>query len=313
MRETSFIKDELAHLKPRKKCDRLAELSALVRMTGSIHLKRDGLDLTMSSASPAVARKTLLLLKSLFDIDTGLATEPPSAGQPKPVYVINVPAQAGLIYTLKKSWILDEDSRLLRGVPFQILKDKCCQAAYMRGVFLAAGSISASEHGYHLEMATANETMAEDLLTLIEELGFPGRLNERKKDFAVYLTDAGSVVDFLALIGAHAGVLELENIRIFKALKSEVNRVVNAEAANLKKTVTAGVAQISDIKSIDKKIGLDGLPPALRDVARARLKQPSASIAELGRSFRPPLSKSAVNHRLRRLHEIAIRLQPPIA
>lgn len=309
MHETTFIKDELAHLKPRKKCDRLAELSALVRMTGSIHLKRDGLDLTLSSSNPAVARKTLLLLKDLFDIDTGLATEPAAPGQPKPSYVINVPAQAGLVYTLKKSMILDEDSRLMRGAPFQILKDTCCQAAYMRGVFLAGGSLSASEHGYHLEMATANETMAEDLLTLIEELGFPGRLNERKKDFAVYLTDADSVIDFLALIGAHAGVLELENIRILKMLKSEVNRVVNAETANLKKTVTAGVAQVNDAKLIDKKLGLDRLPAALQDVAKARIKHPTATIAELGETFRPPLSKSAVNHRLRRLHTIAAGLR----
>jgi cell division protein WhiA len=305
MSETTFVKNELAHLKPRKKCDRLAELSALVRMTGSIHLKRDGLDLTMSTPNPAVARKTLLLLKSLFDIDTGLATEPPSAGHPKPAYVINVPAQTALIYTLKKSRILDEESRLLRGAPWQILKDKCCQAAYMRGVFMAAGSLSASDHGYHLEIATANETMAEDLLTLTEELGFPGRLNERQKDFAVYLTDAVSVVDFLALIGAHASLLELENKRILRALKSEVNRVVNAEAANLKKTATAGVAQAKDVKRIDNRIGLDKLPAALRDIARARLKHPTATIAELGTTFHPPLSKSAVNHRLRRLHKIA--------
>jgi cell division protein WhiA len=308
MRETTSIKDELAHLKPRKKCDRLAELSALVRMTGAIHLKRDGLDLTLSSSNPAVARKTLLLLKNLFDIDTGLATEQPSAGQPKPVYVITVPAQTALVYTLKKSRILDEDSHLLRGAPWEILKDKCCQAAYMRGVFLAAGSLAASEHGYHLEMATANETMAEDLLTLTEELGFPGRLNERKKDFAVYLTDADSVTDFLALIGAHAGVLELENLRILRALKSEVNRVVNAETANLRKTAAAGVTQISDIKLIDREIGLDSLPAALRDVARTRLKHPNATIAELGTTFHPPLSKSAVNHRLRRLHAIAAGL-----
>lgn len=308
MHETTYIKDELAHLKPRKKCDRLAELSALVRMTGSIHLKRDGLDLTLSSPNPAVARKTLLLLKSLFDIDTGLATEPASVGQPKPAYVINVPAQAGLVYTLKKSMILDEDSSLLRGAPFPLLKSKCCQAAYMRGVFLAGGSLSAKEHGYHLEMATANETMAEDLLTLVEELGFPGRLNERKKDFAVYMTDADSVIDFLALIGAHAGVLEMENLRILRALKSEVNRVVNAETANLKKTAAAGVAQANDVKLIDKTIGLDRLPSALKEAARARLKYPTATIAELGKTFRPPLSKSAVNHRLRRLRAIAGKL-----
>ncbi len=308
MNETNIIKDEIAHLKPRKKCDRLSELSALVRITGSLHLRKGGFDLAMASANPAVARKTLVLLKDLFDIDTELVTEAPSPRHRKPNYIITIPAQTGLVFALKKSHILDEESSLTRGIPFTIFKDTCCMAAYMRGVFLAAGSLNLTEHGYHLEVATANATLAEDLLTLMEELGFPARLNERNKDFAVYLTAADSIIDFLALIGAHSTVMDLENLRILRTLKSEVNRVVNAETANLKKAAKASVSQVNDIRLIEKRLGLQRLSPALRDVARARLKKPSATTTELGATFHPALTKSAVNHRLRRLHELAVKL-----
>lgn len=308
MPETSSIKDELAHLKPRKKCDRLAELSALVRMTGSIHLKKGGFNLTLASASPAVARKTLLLLKDLFDIDTELVTEQPSPRRKKPNHIITVPSQTGLAYTLKKSRILNEDSGLTMGMPFEILANKCCQASYMRGAFLTAGSVTATRHGYHLEISTPNETLAEDLLTLMEEAGFPAKLNERSKDFAVYLTDIASVSDFLAFIGAHKSRLDIESRRILKDLKGQVNRMVNAETSNLKRTAEASVAQIADIKLIDRKIGLDMLPAVLRDTARARLKHPGVSIVELGRGLTSPASKSAVNHRMRRLRAIASRL-----
>jgi DNA-binding protein WhiA len=308
MPETAPVKDELAHLKPRKKCDRLAELSALVRMTGSIHLKRGGFDLGLATANPAVARKTLLLLKDLFDIDTELVTEQPSPRRKKPNYIITVPSQTGLAYTLKKSRILNEDSGLTLGLPFEILADKCCQASYLRGAFLAAGSVTATRHGYHLEISTPNETLAEDLLTLMEETGFPAKLNERSKDFAVYMTDITSITDFLALIGAHKSRLDIENKRIIKEFKGEVNRIVNAETANLKKTAAASVAQVADIKKIDKKIGIDKLPPALRDTARARLKYQDASTAELGNLLSNPITKSAVNHRLRRISAIARQL-----
>lgn len=308
MPETASIKDELAHLKPRKKCDRLAELSALVRMTGSIHLRQGGFDLTMASASPAVARKTLLLLKDLFDIDTALVTEQRSPRRKKPNHIISVPSQTGLAYTLRKSRILNEDSGLTLGMPFEMLVNKCCQASYLRGAFLAAGSVTATRHGYHLEISTPNETLAEDLMTTLEEAGFPAKLNERSKDFAVYMTDINSVTDFLALIGAHKSRLDIENKRILKGLKGDVNRIVNAEASNLKKTVEASVAQIADIKLIDRKIGLDRLPPALRDMAKVRLKRPDASTQELGAHLPIPISKSAANHRLRRLRTIARQL-----
>ncbi len=306
---TTGIKDELAHLKPRKKCDRLAELSALVRLTGSLHLKQGGLDLTMASPVPAVARKILVLLKDIFDIDVEVVAEPPSLKKHRPNYIITAPTQAALVYTLKKARILDEDGNLTRGVPYELLNNRCCQAAYVRGAWLAAGSITSTAHGYHLEISTSNGELAEDMLTVLEELGFPAKLNERAKDYAVYLTDADSISDFLTIVGAHQSRLEFENRRIIKALKSQVNRVVNAEAANLRKTASASVNQIKDIKEIERQIGVGSLPTALSELARARLRHPEATTAELGELLAEPASKSAVNHRFRRLRAIARDLE----
>lgn len=305
MADTAAIKDELAHLKPRKKCDRLAELSALVRLTGSIHLKKGGFDLTMASANPAVARKTLLLIKDLFATDTELASETASPGRRKQNYVITMPAQPRLAFALKQSGILDADGTLTQGIMFSRFKDTGCRAAYLRGAFLAAGSLASGRHGYHLEIATANAILAEDILTLLEECGFPAKLNERRKDFAVYLSDAESILDFLALAGAHMSRLALENTRIFRNLRGEVNRVVNAEAANLRKAVAAAVGQVADIRRIDETIGLAALPEALKELAALRLKHPDASTSELGGMLAPPVSKIAVYHRFRRIRALA--------
>jgi hypothetical protein len=302
---TSGIKDELAHLKPRKKCDRLAELSALVRMTGSLVLRRGGYDLTMATASPAVARRILLLLKDQFAIDTELITEPPSPRHKRPNHIINVHTQIRQGHVLRQLRVMDEDDVFTRGVPFEILKKNCCRAAYLRGLFLAGGSLTGERHGYHMEIATANMTLAEDVLTLMEEAGFPVRLNERAKDFAVYLTDAESAGDFLVAVGAHKGRLTLESRRVLRGVRSDVNRRVNAETANLRKSAGAAVSQLRDIKEIDKKIGLNRLPSALRETAEVRLKNPSLGTAELGQSHNPPITKSAVNHRLRRLRDMA--------
>jgi DNA-binding protein WhiA len=165
--------------------------------------------------------------------------------------------------------------------------------------------LASGRHGYHLEIATANAILAEDILTLLEECGFPAKLNERRKDFAVYLSDAENILDFLALTGAHISRLSLENMRIFRSLRGEVNRVVNAEAANLRKAATASVRQVADIRRIDKTIGLAALPTALKALAILRLKHPDASTSELGDMLIPPASKIAVYHRFRRIRALA--------
>lgn len=302
---SSSAREELAHLKPRKKYCRLAELSALIRMDGSIHLTKGEISLSMESGNPAVARKILLLLKDQFDIATELAVVKQRTLKKQLKHVIFVAPQPALKYALKKLGILDDDLKLKQNLPEELLKDQSCVAAYFRGSFLGGGSISEPKHGYHMEIATTNRTFADELRGLLELQGLNARIHSRKKDHAVYLKEADDIESFLAMIGAHDTVLKLENMRIVRMLKGEVNRMVNFEAANLKKSASAAVQQIEDIQVIVEHLGISAIPKALREIARARLKAPTAGIEELGRSQDPPLSKSAVYHRLRRIHELA--------
>lgn len=305
---SSLAKHELAHLKPRKRCCRLAELSALVKMDGSIHIRDGALSLTTSSQSPAIARKILLLLKDQFDIETELATMRPGSLKRRLTHIIIVRPQSRLAYALRRLKILDAADRIEQGIPEDLHSDPCCLSAYLRGIFLGGGSISEPTHGYHLEVATANLMFAADIMRLLVTHGFDVRLHERKKDYAVYLKEADQIEDFLALIGAHQTLLDWENVRIVRMLKEEVNRLVNFEAANLKRTASAAVEQVKDIGIIAETRGLQSLPKALREIAAARLKNPSASLQELGATLDPPLSKSAVYHRLRRIRRLASRL-----
>ncbi len=302
---SNMAKQELAHLKPRKKCCRRAELSALIRMGGSIHLKDGKLSLSVVSRSPATARKILLLMKDQFDIDTELLTRRPGLLKKKIEQIIFVPDQKRLSYALKKMGILDNRSAIEPGVPFDLINSYCCKAAYLRGVFLGGGSISEPTHGHHIEMATANLTLARDILSLLRDLKIDARLHTRKRDHAVYFKEADQIEDFLAMIGAHKTVLDYENMRIIRTFKGQVNRIVNCEAYNLRKSANASIEQIKDIKQIDGTRGISSLPKALREIALLRLSDRSANLRELGEVCNPILSKSAVYHRMRRIHQLA--------
>ncbi len=302
---SASAREELAHSKPRKKYCRLAELSALIRMDGSIHISKGEISLSTESNHPAVARKILLLLKDQFDIATELVVMKERTLKKQMKHIIFVAPQPALKYALKKLGILDDELKLKQNLPTGLLKDQGCVAAYLRGAFLGGGSISEPKHGYHMEIATSNRTFAEEMQKLMEEQGLKARLHSRKKDHAVYIKEADDIENFLAMIGAHDTVLKIENMRIVRMLKSEVNRMVNFEAANLKKSASAAVQQIEDIQTIVEQLGISAIPKALREIAKARLKAPTAGIEELGRSQDPPLSKSAVYHRLRRIHALA--------
>ncbi len=302
---SSSAREELAHLKPRKKCCRLAELSALIRMDGSIHISKGEISLSTESYSPAVARKILLLLKDQFDLQTELVTVKERTLKKQLKHIIFISSQPVLKYALKKLGILDNELKLKQSLPADLIKDQNCEAAYLRGAFLGGGSISEPNHGYHMEIATSNSRMAEELHELLVSQGFHARIHNRKKDHAVYIKEADEIEGFLARIGAHNTVLKLENMRIIRALKSEVNRLVNFEAANLKKSAGASVQQIEDIQVIVESLGLSAMSKALREISMARLNFPTAGIEELGEAIEPPLSKSAVYHRLRRIHAMA--------
>jgi DNA-binding protein WhiA len=201
---------------------------------------------------------------------------------------------------------IKEDMSVVNNV---IIMQECCKRAYIRGAFLAAGSISSPEKAYHFEIVCENKEKAVQLAEIIKIFKIDAKIVERKKHFVVYIKEGAGIVDILNVMQAHISLMNLENVRILKEMRNTVNRKVNCETANLTKTVNAAVKQVEDIHYIDSTMGLSSLPDVLKEVARIRLQNPDASLKELGEMMSPPLGKSGVNHRLKRIGEIASELK----
>lgn len=189
------------------------------------------------------------------------------------------------------------------------IKRLCCKRAFLRGAFLCVGSISDPGKSNHLEFVCTNEEMADLLIEYMAEFEIVAKTIRRKKHFVVYLKDGEEIVNLLNVMGAHVSLMEFENQRILKEISNSVNRRVNCETANIAKTVNAATKQVEDIILIRDICGFGGLPQNLREMAQVRIDYPEASLKELGSYLDPPVGKSGVNHRLRRLSEIADKLR----
>lgn len=202
----------------------------------------------------------------------------------------------------RKKKLLDEKSLRWDGI---VITRSCCKRAFLKAMFLANGSINNPEKAYHLEMVFVSEWMAEEVCRILQDMEIDGKLVQRKKYYVVYIKDGSMIVDFLNVIGAPLALMEMENVRILKDVKNLVNRRVNCETANINKTVSASRKQIEDIRLIETRMGFQKLPEPLRQLAELRLEEPDASLKELGEMLNPPVTKSGVNHRLRKLSQIA--------
>lgn len=190
-----------------------------------------------------------------------------------------------------------------------VIKSMCCKRAFLRGVFLGIGSMSNPEKGYHLEFVCSSASQADQLVDTLAVFEIRARIVARKKYLVVYIKESEEISTLLNVIGAHVSLMELENLRILKDVRNSVNRKVNCEAANITKTVNAAAKQIEDIQYIREHYGLDNLPENLRQMARLRLEYPDTALKELGEYLTPKVGKSGVNHRLRKLGELAENLR----
>ena len=190
-----------------------------------------------------------------------------------------------------------------------VVSCECCRRAYIKGVFMTSGSISDPNKGYHMEIVSDNRGRAEFIQEIIQGFEISSRIIQRKKYSVVYLKDGEMIVEMLGLMGAHISLMDMENIRIKKDIRNTINRRVNCEAANLNKTVNAAVKQVNDINYIISTKGIEFLPENLQELALARLESEDATLKELGEMMTPPIGKSGVNHRLRKISEIAEELR----
>ena len=307
---TAEVKEELSRVELKRQCCQRAELAALVRIEGTLHITgRERFRLEIATETAPVARKTIKLLHGIYDLKTELTVRR-SVLHKTNNYLITVISQPRLPQALHELGILDEAMNLTYGIVPRLVRRDCCAVSYLRGAFLGGGFVADPHGDFHFELTAETEQLAEDLVALMARFGMHARIIQRRGLHAVYLKGAEPIVTFLALVGAHQALLRTEDVRIFKSMRNEVNRLVNAETANIQKSAEAAMAQLEAIRVLEATRGLASLPPALRELAELRLEHPDVSLRELGELADPPLSKSAVYHRIRRLEELAVRHEP---
>ena len=245
-------------------------------------------------------------LHSLYHLKTDLTVRRSVLHQ-TPNYLINVPAQPQLAEALIDMGVLS-DGGLEAGVKPALVEKQCCAAAYLRGAFLGSGFVSNPRGDFHFEITVETEAMAQGLVELMARKGISARIMPRRSSYMVYLKSGAAIMEFLAYAGAHQAALSMEEERVVKSVRNDVNRQINAELANQQKAASAAVEQIYAIRRVVEHYGMEDLPPALQEFIRLRVTYPEASLKELGQRATPPLSKSAVYHRVRRIEQMAAEI-----
>ena len=303
------VRNELARIVDEQACCKVAELASLMRMGGTMLIGgNSNLGIKFTTENAAVARKTLTLIKSGFHLKTEVVVTRARRLMKNNSYMIKVVPSPVVTELLSALGIMRGDN-INAGNDSGILRKACCRRAYLRGSFLGGGSVNRPEGDYHLELVTGNLDFGKTLLRLMKYFSLPVRLIERKNDYVVYLKDGDAIANFLQIIGAHNALLVFENVRVVKDMRNQVNRLVNCETANLQKTVNAAVRQVNCIKLIIERKAFATLPHALREAAEIRLAYPQATLQELVDVMAGRVGRSGMNHRLRKLEQIAGELE----
>lgn len=301
---TAEVKDELSRVEGScSECD-VAELAAMIRVCGSLSFRGNGsYAIHVSTETGAVARTVIRLAHHVFDLDTSLTVRRSNLHKSRN-YLIEIPDQPRLEPSLIKMGILMPGRGIVPGVPSRLVARSCCRAAYLRGAFMAGGFIADPRGDFHLEIAVTGEDFANDLVEIAADEGVTTRLNHRRGAFAVYIKSFDDIVRLMVALGASRTALAVENVRVMKSVKNDVNRLVNAELANQARSTGAAQDQLALIDRVEAEIGFDALQPALAQFCQARRAHPELSLRDLGATMTPPLSKSAMYHRLLRLQQL---------
>ncbi len=302
-------KKELTQLEIDECCAK-AELTALIRMNGSLAFSNQKIMLDITTENAAIARRIYTLVKRLFpQTHMELLVRKKMRLKKNNVYLVRISQEAR--QTLENLGIIGEGFTFIRTISSSIVKKHCCRRGYLRGAFLAGGSVNHPEtSSYHLEVFSLYEEHNQSLCELMNSFGLNAKTLERKKGFITYIKESEKITEFLNIIGAHQALLYFEDVRIMKDMRNSVNRLVNCETANLNKTVGAALRQVENIRLVDREIGLVNLPGKLREIAELRVKHQDVTLKELGEMVSTgKVSKSGVNHRLRKIDELAERIR----
>ncbi|GAB3057165.1 DNA-binding protein WhiA [Virgibacillus ainsalahensis] len=304
----SEIKKELTGIEMDSCCSQ-SELTALIRMNGAVSLSRQDYVLDVQTENAAIARRIYTLIKSQYTIPVELLVRKKMKLKKNNVYIVRLKEDVREMLT--ELGIFQEPYILVQNIPQKVLEKTCCKKAYMRGAFLAGGSINNPEtSSYHLEMFNFHQEHNDSLCELVNTFDLNARKLERKTGYIVYLKEAEKITEFLSIIGAHNALFKFEDVRIVRDMRNSVNRLVNCETANLNKTIGAAFRQIENIKLIENTVGIDQLPEKLQEIAKLRVQHQEVSLKELGELVSSgKISKSGVNHRLKKIDEFAEKIK----
>ena len=320
------VKEELSHQLSSARHCRLAELAAILSCEGRIIGSDSRYFIKLQTENLVVARKYFTLIRKTFNINIDVSVKTNINAKDNRMYIIIIrdPEEVKLILQATK---LPFDKTFFGEKVQQgeasdklistemgtadpvITQNACCKRAFIRGAYLSSGSMSNPKKAYHLEIVVSNMEKAIQLRDMIQTFSVDAKIVMRKKNYVVYIKEGSQIVDLLNVMEAHVALMDLENVRILKEMRNSINRQVNCEAANISKTVAAASKQIDDIIYIRDNVGLGDLADGLEDIARLRIDYPEASLKELGAMLLPPIGKSGVNHRLRKLSMIADQLR----
>ncbi len=276
-----------------------------MRIEGTLFVSGPGkYRVEVATDSASVGRLVIRLLHGIYSLKTELAMRR-SVLHKTPNFLIEVPDQPRLAAALVDLGVLSAEGGLVLGIEPALVAKQCCAAAYLRGAFLGSGFISSPKSDFHFEITVESEELAQGIVELMAGKGIGAKVMHRRNSYMVYLKSGDAILEFLAFVEAHKSAIELEEERVVKSVRNDVNRMINAELANEQKATKAALSQLLTIRQVLEANEFESLPPALQDFIRLRVSNPGVSLKELGERANPPLSKSAVNHRLRRLEALA--------
>ncbi len=303
---SATAKEELCRIEPENVCCLLAELSGIVSSAGSVLIRPGGgRRLFVETENEAVAARTVRLLRDVFDVQPDVMdlTRTRLGGRRVSRMVLEGDEA---VFVLEGCGI---DVLGRRSVPHDITARKCCRKSFLRGVFLACGSVTDPDKGYHLELVLEDESFAQSVQKLIARFGLNVHVTDRRRMSLVYLKGQEDIGDMLSLIGAQNARFAMEDVYIRKGLRNQANRAVNCDSANLDRSVNAALRQTQAIELVLSRMSEESLGPVLAGTARLRLQYPEMSLDELGAMCEPPVGKSGIYHRLRKLEELAEELR----
>lgn len=294
---SSRAKAELCQSRPERRCCALAECYGVLLYCNTFSPR----EIRIITASPAFAERLPRLFRRAFGL--GFDTRPPEGAAGKQSFGITEPDKLAAVFGAFGAEI---DGTISHHVNFGVLEEDCCRAAFIRGAFLAGGSVTDPEKRYHLELATAHQSVSRETGALLLELGFSPRQTQRAGNALLYFKQADAIADFFTAIGAPSTAMQIMTAKVEKEMRNTITRQINCDSANTDKTVAAAQEQLAAIRRIAKAYGsLEVLPEPLRDAALLRVTNPEASLADLAQLSCPPVSKSCLSHRLRRILSFA--------